>query len=615
MSFLSPLYLIGAAAAVVPIVLHLLKRQTEQRVRFAAVALLKGAPVEHAARRRLRELLLLALRVAALVLLAVAFARPFLPGASAAGSGLTVVALDTSMSMSAPSQAMRARQLAHDAVRSAPAADDVALVTFAGMAQLVVRPTADRALVTSAIDAAPFGFGSTSYRAGLAAAGQLFTGRGGTIAVVTDLQPSGWDGGDRASVPERVRVDVKDVGELSGNLAVTAVKADGERVVVSIRNSGARSREVRARVAVDGRSAAERTVTVSAHGTADAAIDKLSLPVVGGVISATVDDPDGIRGDNTRYALADGSARSAALVVTTRGDLNAEGWYVRHALQDVRAVAAADLDRWSKDELTRVGAVVLLSTHGLEPRGRQALADYVNAGGGLLIAAGPDVDANVVADLFGAGAPLTVAVEAPRTQSLAPADVRHPVFRAFGGDIASLGLVTFRRAARVSAAPCQAIAKFTSGDAAVLDCTIGHGRAIVIASDLDDQWNDFPAHASFVPFLDQTIRYLSIGGHAGAEYVVDDVPPGVRPVPGVAEMTAAAGTRTVVVNVDPKESDGGRMTVADFEASIARLKAAGVQELRVDTEERESRQHLWQYLIAAAIVALLAEGLVARRTA
>ena len=78
MGFLSPLFLIGAAAAAVPIVLHLLRREPETRVRFAAVHLLRHAPVEHSSRRRLRELLLLALRVAALLLLALAFARPFL---------------------------------------------------------------------------------------------------------------------------------------------------------------------------------------------------------------------------------------------------------------------------------------------------------------------------------------------------------------------------------------------------------------------------------------------------------------------------------------------------------------------------------------------------------
>src|SRR6267143_1256757 len=104
-SFLSPLFLAAAAAAAVPIVLHLLKREPEPRVKFAVVKLLKRAPVEHTEKRRIRELLLLALRIAALLLLALAFARPFFPSGAAIGSpGVTVIALDTSYSMSAPGQ-------------------------------------------------------------------------------------------------------------------------------------------------------------------------------------------------------------------------------------------------------------------------------------------------------------------------------------------------------------------------------------------------------------------------------------------------------------------------------------------------------------------------------
>src|SRR5581483_7291168 len=83
LSFLAQLFLAGAAAAAIPIVLHLLKREPEARVKFSAVKLLKAAPVENTERRRLRELLLLAMRIAALVLLALAFARPFFASGSA----------------------------------------------------------------------------------------------------------------------------------------------------------------------------------------------------------------------------------------------------------------------------------------------------------------------------------------------------------------------------------------------------------------------------------------------------------------------------------------------------------------------------------------------------
>src|SRR5207244_7486249 len=97
LSFLAPVFLAGAFAAAVPIILHLLKREPEPRVKFAAVKLLKNAPVELTEKRRLRELILLALRVAALVLLALAFARPFLASGAALGSDrVTIIAVDTS---------------------------------------------------------------------------------------------------------------------------------------------------------------------------------------------------------------------------------------------------------------------------------------------------------------------------------------------------------------------------------------------------------------------------------------------------------------------------------------------------------------------------------------
>ena len=151
MNFLAPFFLVGALAAAVPIVLHLLKREPEDRVPFSAVHLLTHAPVEHSSRRRLRELLLLALRIGALLLLALAFARPFLASNIATSGATTVVALDTSLSLSAPGQFEKARELARNAIAAAPAGQLVAVVTFADGAQVASQPSADRASATAAI--------------------------------------------------------------------------------------------------------------------------------------------------------------------------------------------------------------------------------------------------------------------------------------------------------------------------------------------------------------------------------------------------------------------------------------------------------------------------------
>src|SRR5262245_53031352 len=113
LSFLYPAFLIGGLAIAVPIILHLLRRRAETVVEFPAVRLLHKAPIEQQRRRRLREIILLILRVAALLLLAIAFARPYFTGqSSAATAPITLVAVDTSMSMTAPKQFDAAKEAA-----------------------------------------------------------------------------------------------------------------------------------------------------------------------------------------------------------------------------------------------------------------------------------------------------------------------------------------------------------------------------------------------------------------------------------------------------------------------------------------------------------------------
>ena len=331
-AFLSPLFLAGALAAAVPILLHLLKREPETRLQFSAVKLLRGAPVEHSRKQYLRDLLLLALRVTALLLLALAFARPFFRSdAYGATSGITVVAIDTSLSMSAGRQFERAKQLAREAVDRAPAGDLVGIVTFADRAAVALQPAADRTMARSAIEAATTGFGATSYRAALAAAADMASAHGGdrsTIVVVTDLQESGWDAGDRITVPESARIEVADVGASPPNLAVTAIRASRDRVVATIRNAGPRAREARVELNVDGRLAGEAGAAIGPNQTAD-----VTLPGArGGSAVVSVSDADGVLADNARYVVLEDTGRPSVLVVTASGDVSREAFYVQHAL-------------------------------------------------------------------------------------------------------------------------------------------------------------------------------------------------------------------------------------------------------------------------------------------
>jgi hypothetical protein len=629
-SFLSPLFLAGAAAAAIPIVLHLLKREPEPRVRFSAVKLLRHAPVEYTEKRHLRELLLLALRIAALVLLALAFARPFFSTGAAAGpAAVTVVALDTSYSMSAPGRFERARQLAKGAVARAASSDLVGVVTFADVADVVARPSADHVLANAAIDDAAVGFGATRYRAAMSAAAQMLRGRSGAIVVVTDLQESGWDAGDRAPVPESARIEIVDVGAVPPDLAVTAIRPAGDRVIATVRNTGARARDARVHFTLDGRAAGDRTVTVGPAATADV---EWPAPAGATTVSVAVEDPEGLQANNIRYGVLGNANRPSLLVVTPTGDLGRDAFYVQAALEpaaggreayEASAVSGAGLASWTDDRMAAIAAVVLLSTRGLERHGRELLASYVRRGGGLLIAAGPDVDGDVAGDVLGTETPLHIVTAGdakPGPRALAPADARHPVFERFGGSTSTLGLVRFQQIARVSGSGCQLLARFTTGEAALIDCPAGEGRALVLASDLNNRWNDFPLHATFVPFLHEAVRYLAGARTHVGEYLVGETPAGLPAKPGIVTLAPdqnapRRAARRVAINVDPRESDPGRMSVKEFQSAVTRLKDAGESEARVETKQQEDRQHLWQYVLAFMLVTLAVEGAVASRTA
>jgi hypothetical protein len=629
MSFLSPLFLLGAAAAAIPIVLHLLKREPEARVKFAAVKLLRRAPVEHTQRRHLRELLLLAARVAALFLLALAFARPFFASGAAVGStGVTVVALDTSLSLSAPGQFERAKTLAKEAIDRAPRGELVGVITFADDAHVAAAPSGDRGLASAAVDSAATGFGATRYRAALNQATEMLAGRRGTIVFVTDLQESGWDAGDRALAPESARIEVADVGAPPPNLAVTSVRLVSDRVVATIRNLGPQAREARVRLTVDNRPAGDGTATIGSNQSAD-----VTFPVArGNAAAVSVEDRTGVQADNVRYLVLDTASRPTVLVVTASGDLSREAFYVQHALAaegadgaayEVAGIGGAQLSTWDRARLERHAAVLLLSTRGLERHGRELLAEYARQGGGVLVAAGPEVDGDVAADALGGLLVLTNPAAAPQgralgdqTRTFAPSDARHPLFQAFGAGVATLGLIKFSRVATMRGTGCQTLARFTTGEAALIECMPGEGRALVIASDLDNGWNDFPRHATFVPFLHEAVRYISGGRTRAGEYLISETPPGVSATPGIQMLPAVNGgsPRRAAVNIDPAEMDPGRLTVAEFQAAVTRLQDATRSQMRASDLQQEEGQHVWQYVLGVMLAMMLVESALGART-
>ena len=621
MSFLFPAFLLGAVTIAIPVLLHLVRRERGPVVPFSAVRFVRRSPAVRTRRPRPRELLLLLLRVTALLLLTLAFARPYFDGA-VPERPITVVAIDRSLSMSAPGQMEEARRLGAAAVDGAPAGHRVAVVAFDDRAAVVLDPTDDRAAAVGAVESVSATAGATRYAAALSSASGLMGAEGGRVIVVTDMQVAGWSDGDAAAVPRHAAVEAAVVDPVPRNLAVTAAARTANGLSAVVRNTGAEARDALVVLAVDDAALESRVVTLEpgANGVRfDSALPEATAA------SVQVVDPDGYAGDDRRYLLLDPRPPARVLVVANGGRRGSDAYFVDRALAagaedapfatrvtEPGAVSSLDPGEWDA-----VAAVLILGTEGLEPEGRERLAAFVAAGGGLIVAAGAGVEPALLAGVLGPDARIDFEPGAGEgLRRWVPADRRHPVFRALGEAAATaLGEVTFLGgAAAGEGARARALGRFDDGTAVLVEYDLDAGRALLFASDLNGAGNDFPRRPGFAPFVVEMVRYVARLPGGAREVTVADVPAGVPAVAGVAVMSESG--RRIVVNVDPRESDPAPMTVEAFLGRVDPRPAGGGapdDDARPARQERE--QAYWWYALAAMLAVLVGEAWVARAMA
>ena len=616
LSFLSPLFLVGAAAAAIPIAIHLFYRRAEPVVEFAAMRYLRQAPVEQSRRRRLRELVLLALRVAALVLLACAFARPYLSAAAASASdAVTAILIDTSASVTGPGQFDRVRDRAAALIREAPATHAVTVLSFARTAEVMTPVSFDRAGALAAVAQLKPGSGATRYKTALQRTAQELDGRAGRIVVVTDLQQSGWDTTD-GGVPENVSVELEEIEGPSTNAAVTALRVEGGDAVAVVQNYSSQPAIEQVLFAVDGRRLGAVAVTAQPGSNAEA---RVSLGTIeSGALSASISDREGFLADNVRHAVLDPASAVSVLGLTASGR-PAESLYLDQALAVVdgaagfrfKAVGAAAFSSLDAKALRDVDVVVVLGTRGLEQRGRERLAELVRSGRGVLLTAGPDVEPAVVKQALSGVVATSWRTREAAPVTFTPDDARHPVFRLFGG-AGTLGNVSFTRTALIEPpASAKVIARYADGTPALVEERTSGGKVLVFGSDLNHAWNDFPLQPAFLPFVHEAIRYLASPRSGRSDYVVGELAGPDGATPGVVQIGAEG--RRAAVNVDVREADPRRMTMDAFQSGISRLHATGQQQARTVARQQEDQQSLWRYGLLLMVISLAAEGLLGRR--
>ncbi len=631
MFFLSPLALLGLAAALVPPLLHLFQRRTPPELPFPAVRYLRQTEREAQRQIRLRHLLLMLLRVLGVVLIVLAAARPVVPGG---GAGLheptaVVVVLDNSLSSGAVLAGTRVADdlaaRARETFRAAQSGDALWLVTADGIAR---RGTAEELLaLASAVRPEPR---RLDVAAAVRGGARLLSGSGyarAEVHVLTDAQRTALaDGpplggldpmpapGGRPAAPGAM-ADSALVG-----LHVLVYRPQGEPPP----NRGVARARPQPRVWLPGAGAVAVEVGGTPPGAGSAALQLTmggrgggrALAAVGGqaVLSAPRLEPgwrtgvvaleaDELRGDDERPVGAR-VLPPAAVRAVSREEVGPFLVEALGVLADGGQVAAAGGAAWA--ESVGIGTM---------------------PGPGRTIVVPPADPARLGATnraLAAAGVPWRFGARVTRDDSLVAPDVPE----------LSGGRVAVRHRLEPAGDGSGEVLARAAGEAWMVRV----GRVVLVASRLVPEETALPLSGAFVPFVAALVNRVAWGesgvldAYPGASVALpervtalarDDRATALEPgavvaapgAPGVYAMLSGRDTvGLLVVGADARESDLTRAEAADWRRALPGARVSVTDDAERYAAERfrgAGRSELTGWLLAAALLVLLLESLLA----
>ena len=591
MSFLAPLFLLGALAIAGPLIFHLVRRTTRERRVFSSLMFLLETPPRLTRRSRLEHLLLLLLRCAVVSLLAFGFARPFLKTESRSLPPPTetrrvVVLVDTSASMQRVGLWSEARARAETVLRPTSAADQVALMTFdrqvhplVSFEQWTATPSGERVALAlgKLADTSP-GWSATHLGQALIRAAETLadtsgepTARRSQIVLISDLpEGSHLEPLQGYEWPKGIELRVEPLqARQRGNAALHLVSdsddlpsqaSSGVRVRVSNTADSDHQQFKVGWAGPDGRRFGPAPLDVYVPPGQSRIV---SVPVTAGVagLDRILLEGDEVGFDNTVFVVPPEVVQVAVLYFGGDSEKDARQplYFLQRAFRETRRQSVHVRVR-SPDAPLPVteaqDAGLFVVTDPVSEPLAGALRDRVVAGQTLLFvlddaAAGPSLGRLLALER------LDVAEAPPGKYALlADIDFRHPLFAPFAdprfSDFTKIHFWRHRRLDAVAIPGARVVAKFDDGDPALLDVTVGKGRVLVLTSGWHPDDSQLALSTKFVPLLYSVLEGSGAPATAPKAYEVGDVIPlpaaadGARPAcviqtPDGSELTLAAG--------------------------------------------------------------------------
>lgn len=593
MGFLAPWLLGGLAALGVPVFVHLLRRHVTTPRSVSSLMFFERGTQSSTRHRRLRYLLLFALRFALILLIVLAFANPFVRrAASGTNDCMLLIVIDNSFSMRAGTRFTAAKSQALATLAAKPRAQNAQIICLGGQIEVLTQPIDDDAQLRAALDSIQPGDGHANF----GELGRYLRTMSETIRspidlnLFSDMQRSAMPANFADMVmPGNVKLVLHSVaqGAAPANWTVESVNAPAEladpkdpkrsRVEAVVAGFSTPAATKTVSLIINNKVIASRKVNVPADGRATVDFAPLDVGYGFNRCQVRIEGGDSFPADDASVFSVHRSDPERVLFVHNTSDSRSSVYFgaaldaAAHAsfvLQSVAAEQATDLDP------TKFAFVVLSDTMALPSIFEHALLAYVARGGNVLIALSTSAAHNQRIPLWGARAhDVHDYARAGTPASVGQVDFSYPPLAQTqpGRDNGGWADVHVLYAVPVDPAQARVAARLTDGTPLLLEKQTGEGRILLLTSGLDNLTNDLPLHPVFVALVDRTARFLS----------GDEQLSGSRLVDSFVELRVGATSTAAADSVEVVDPDGHRpLSLGETRtAESLRLQRAGFYQI------------------------------------
>src|SRR5579864_3893316 len=585
MGLFAPWFLAALAGVALPLYLHLLKRHKRPPKPVPSLMLYESRVVSSTRHRRLDHILLLSLRLLVLLALILTFANPFINrnAATLASDRLVLLVVDNSFSMRAGTRLADAKDAAMSVLAGKGAAR-AQVAAFGSQLRLMTQPIEDQAALRAAVQAIQPGDGHGNFgelaRAVRAMAESVHTPI--ELHVFSDMQRTELAAtfSDMALPANVTLVTHAVAAKAQPNWTVESVDAPGQvwgkdakpvHVQAVVAGYGTPAAQRTVSLVVNGKTTAAKTVAVPANGRATVDFPALEVPYGFSRCEVRIDAADGFPADDLRRFAVQRSDPQKVLLIHGFSDTRSPlyvGAALSAAAQSAFVLESINVNEAADRQPSNYAFIVLSDVNSLPSLLENSLTGYVRSGGSLLIAAGTSAGGRSQIPIFGAHITQTRDYgRAPdRFMTVGSSDSSYPAVAKAAGWPG----VKFFYALEVDPGDARVIVRLSDQTPLLLEKRIGEGRVVLLTSGLDNLTNDFPLNPAFVPFIEQTARYLAGSERQG----------GARPVDAYLELRNAREQGQGVEVTDPE----GKRPLTLGEAASAQsfqLTEAGYYQLRL----------------------------------